>query len=102
MYLKEEITKKWPQMKKKVLFHQDNAPCHKSIAMMAKLYELHFKLLRHLVYSPDLSLNNYWLFTDLKIMLQGKRFGSNEDVISETEVIFRQKTNRSTKNVSNC
>ena len=28
--LKEEITKKQPQMKKKkVLFHQDNAPCHK-------------------------------------------------------------------------
>ena len=31
----------------KVLFHQDNAPCHKSIAMMAKLDELHFKLLPH-------------------------------------------------------
>ena len=46
MHLKEEITKKWPQMKKKkVLFHQDNAPCHKLIAMMAKLHELHFELL---------------------------------------------------------
>ena len=34
--LKEEIDKKRRQMKKKkVLFHQDNAPCHKSIATMA-------------------------------------------------------------------
>ena len=31
--------------KKKVLFHQDNAPCHKLIATAAKLHELHFKLL---------------------------------------------------------
>ena len=46
--LKEEIAKEWPQMTKKiVLFYQDNAPCHKLIAMMAKLHELHFKLLLH-------------------------------------------------------
>ena len=39
--LKEEITKKWPRVKKKkVIFHQNNAPCHKSIAMMAKLHEI--------------------------------------------------------------
>ena len=44
--LKEEIAKKRPQMKKKkVLFQQDNAPCHKSIATMAKLHELHFEML---------------------------------------------------------
>ena len=46
VHLKEEITKKRPQIKKKkVLFHQGNAPCHKLIAMIAKLHELHFKLL---------------------------------------------------------
>ena len=53
VHLKEEITKKQPQMKKKkVLFHQDNAPCHKLIATMAKLHELHFKLLLDPHYSP--------------------------------------------------
>ena len=41
VHLKKEIATKWPQMKKKkVLFHQDNAPSHKSIAEMAKLHEL--------------------------------------------------------------
>ena len=45
--LMEEIAKKWPQMKMKMLFYQDNAMCHKSIAMMAKLHELPFELLLH-------------------------------------------------------
>ena len=50
VHLKEEITKKRPQMKKKnVLFHQDNAPCHKSITTTAKLHEFYFE--RHTPYS---------------------------------------------------
>ena len=97
VYLKEEIAKKQLQMKKtKVLFHQDNnALCYKSIATMIKLHELHFKLLLHPPYSPDLAPSDYWLFADLKRILQGKRFGFNEEVISETEVYFE--TNHSTK-----
>ena len=78
--LKEEITKKQPQ-KKKVLFNQDNAPCHKLITTMAKLHELHFELFPHPLYSPDLAPSDYWLFADLKRMLQGKRFGSNEEAM---------------------
>jgi len=38
--LKDEIEIKMKN--KKVLFHQDNAPCHKSNATKAKLHELHF------------------------------------------------------------
>ena len=33
--------------KKKVLFHQDNTPCHKSLVTMVKLHELGFELLPH-------------------------------------------------------
>ena len=43
----------------KVLFHQDNAPCHKLIAMMAKLHELNFKLLPHPPFSLDLAPSDY-------------------------------------------
>ena len=91
MRLKEEIAKKWPQMKKIVLFQQDSAPCHKSITTMAKLHELHFELLPRPPYSPDLAPSDYWLLADLKRMLQGKIFGSNEEVISEAEVYFETK-----------
>ena len=59
--------------------------------MMARLHELHFKLLLHPPCSPDLAPSNYWLFADLKRMHQGKRFGFKEEVISETEVCFEAK-----------
>ena len=77
--------------KKKVVFHQDNAVCHKLIALMAKLYELLFKLPTNSPYSLDLDPSDYWLFTGLTRMLLGMRFGSNEVVISETEVYFDAK-----------
>ena len=58
---------------------------------MAKLHKLHFELLPHPPYSPDLTSSDYYLFADLKRMLQGKRFGSNEEVIAETEAYFETK-----------
>ena len=88
--------------KKKVLFHQDNAPCHKSITMMVKLHELHFELLLHPPNSPDLAASDYWLFADLKRMLQGKRFGSNEEVISEIGAYFEAKDKSFYKKALNC
>jgi hypothetical protein len=46
--LNDEIEKKRPHLKKKkVLFHQDNAPCNKSIKITAKLHELGYELLPH-------------------------------------------------------
>ena len=92
MCLKEEIAKnKATNEEEKMLFHWDNAPCPKSITTMAKLHELHFELLLHPPYSLDLAPSNYWLFADLKRMLQRKRFGSNEEVISETEAYLEAK-----------
>ena len=76
-----------------MLFHQDNAPCHKSIASIAKLHELHFKLLPYPSYPPDIAPSDYWLFVDPRRMLQRKKFGSNEEV----KRILRPKINRSTK-----
>ena len=58
---------------------------------MAKLSELGYELLPHLPYSPDLAPSDYSLFADLKKMLHGKRFGSNEKVIAETEAYFEAK-----------
>ena len=65
--LKKGIAKKRIQIKKKkVLFHHDNAPCHKSIATMAKLHESHFELLPHPLCSSDLALKDYYLFANPK------------------------------------
>ena len=50
---------------------------------------MHFELLPHPPYSPDLTSSDHYLFADLKRMIQGKRFGSKEEVIAETEVYFK-------------
>ena len=57
---KRRNSKKTTQTKeKKELFRQDNEACHKSIAKMAKWDELHFELLPHPSYSPDLAPSDY-------------------------------------------
>ena len=58
---------------------------------MVKFNELCFELLPHPAYSPDLTPRDYWLFADVKKMLQGKRFDFNEKVIAETEAYFGSK-----------
>lgn len=70
-----------------MFYHQDNAPCHKLLATMVKLNELGFELF------PPPSVfrsgpSDNWLFADLKKMLHGRRFGSNEEVIAKTEAYF--------------
>jgi len=87
--LTAEIMIKRPYIQdKKVLFHHDNFSCHESMETMAKLKELHFELLPHPPYSPDLAPSEYWLFAETKKMLQGKKFNSNEEVINETEAYY--------------
>jgi [histone H3]-lysine36 N-dimethyltransferase SETMAR len=75
--------KKRPHLKKKVLFHQDNRLCHKSIKTTAKLHESSYELLLHSPYSPDLASTDFFLFADLKRMLAGKKFSTNEEVVVE-------------------
>ncbi|KAF7287843.1 hypothetical protein GWI33_000196 [Rhynchophorus ferrugineus] len=62
-----------PKEKKKVLLHQDNVPCHRSVKTMAKLHELGFELLAYPPSSPDLASSDYFLFSDLKRMVAGKK-----------------------------
>lgn len=87
--LNAEIKKKRPYLKKKkVLFHHDNAPAHKSVIAQSKLHELGYELLPQPPYSPDLAPSDYYLFGNLKRWLAGKRFESNEEVEYETDSYF--------------
>ena len=59
---------------------------------MVKLNDLRFELLPHPPYSPYLAPSDFYLFADIKKMLQGKRFSSDdEEVIAATEVYFEAK-----------
>ena len=78
-------------MKEKKCSFTKTMHCVTSRLQQWQLHELHFELLLHPPYSPNLAPSDYWLFTDLKRMLQGKRFGFNEKMISETEAYFEAK-----------
>ena len=91
-HLKAEITKKGPHLvKKKILLHQDNPPCHKSLKTITKMHELGFELLLLPPYSPDLASSDYHLFFKLKKILCGNRFGPDKEVIAKTESYFEGK-----------
>ena len=55
---------------------------------MAKFHELRYELLPHPPGSPDLAPSEYFLLPNLKKWLGGKRFYSNDEIISETNRSF--------------
>ncbi|KAG5319484.1 SETMR methyltransferase, partial [Acromyrmex heyeri] len=75
-------------VKKKVLFHQDNAWVHMCPAPMAKFNKFRYELLAHSAYSSDLVLCDYYLFPNLKKWFGGKRFTTREQLIAETKAYF--------------
>ncbi|XP_070141067.1 histone-lysine N-methyltransferase SETMAR-like [Drosophila kikkawai] len=46
----------------------------------------------------DLAPSDYWLFSDLKKHLQGKRYRKNEEAIADTEAYFEGKSSAFSKN----
>jgi histone-lysine N-methyltransferase SETMAR len=91
--LNEKIREKRPSFqKKKIFFYQDNAPAHKSVLAMGKLHNLHYELLEHPPYSPDLAPSNFSLFPKLKLFLAGQRFSSNQEAIASVEGYFADLT----------
>jgi histone-lysine N-methyltransferase SETMAR len=74
--------------KKNIIFHQDNAPAHKSVLATRKLRDLHDELLEHAHISPDLAPSDFYLFPTHKFFLAGQRFSSNQELISAVEVYF--------------
>ena len=83
---RKKFVRKDPVCKRKtIIFHQDNAPAHKSVLAMGKLRDLHYELLEHPPYSPDLAPSDFCLFPKLKRLLAGQRFSSNQEAIEAVE-----------------
>ena len=69
------------KLSKGVLFHQDNAPVHKSVIAMAAINDCGFKLIENLPYSPDLAPSDFHLFPKMKTAISSTYFQSDNDVI---------------------
>lgn len=90
--LDAEIKRKRPHLaKKKVLFHQDNAPAHTSRVAKQKIQDLGYELLPHPPYSPDLGPSDFFLFPKLKSQLAGERFSSNDEIIAAVNGYFEER-----------
>ncbi|KAF7262774.1 hypothetical protein GWI33_004139 [Rhynchophorus ferrugineus] len=72
----------------------------KPVKTMAKIHELCFELRPHPLYSPDLTLSDYFLFLYLKRIIAGKKFSSNDEKSPKLRPTLKQTTNRTTKMVS--
>ena len=53
---------------------------------------LHYELLEHPPYSPDLAPSDFYLFPKLKLFLAGQRFSSNHEVTAALEGYFADLT----------
>jgi len=63
-----------------VIFHQDNAPSHKSAETQLEIDLIGFQRLAHPPYSPDLAPLDFAYFPALKGFLRGRRFDDRESL----------------------
>jgi histone-lysine N-methyltransferase SETMAR len=69
----------------------DNALVHTSVAAKASIRYCGFQELNHPPYTPDLAPSDYFLFSKLKLDMRGKKFTSDEEVISAVLDHFKDK-----------
>ncbi|UYV68774.1 hypothetical protein LAZ67_6000819 [Cordylochernes scorpioides] len=87
--LREAIKeKRRGKLSRKIVYHQDNAPSHRSLQAMAAIYDSGFKLLPYTPYSPDLALSGFHPFPYLKKSLSAIHFRSDEEVIDAVTSFF--------------
>jgi len=59
---------------------------------MGKLRDLHYELVEHPPYSPDLAPSDFCLFPKLKLFLAGQRFSTNQETIAAVDGYFADLT----------
>jgi histone-lysine N-methyltransferase SETMAR len=59
---------------------------------MGKLRDLHYELLEHPHYSPDLAPSDFCLFPKLKLFLTGQCFFPNQEAFAAVERYFADLT----------
>ena len=70
------------------VLHQNNAPPHTASSTQLEIDVIGFQSLRHPPYSPDLAPMDFKVFPEVKSHLRGHRFGSTQDLVTETMKII--------------
>ena len=71
-----------------MLFHHDNAPAYTSAIATTKLFDLHYEILPHPPYSPDLAPYDFFSFPNMETWHGGERFSSSDEIIAATNKLF--------------
>jgi histone-lysine N-methyltransferase SETMAR len=61
---------------------------------MGKLRDLHYELLEHPPYSPDLAPSEFYIFPKLKLFLGSQGFSSNQEATAAVDEYFADFTKK--------
>ena len=75
----------------KLLLLHDNARPHTSLYTREEITKLHWTVLPHPPYSPDLAPSDFYLFGPLKDAIRGKRYGNDLEVIDDVRSWLRHR-----------
>jgi hypothetical protein len=80
----------WPHKNpRKILLQYDNARPHTSLKTFEAITKFGWTVLPHPSYSPDLAAPNFHLFSNLKKVVCGTKFDTNDDVIHSKNLATR-------------
>jgi hypothetical protein len=97
--LDKETVKKRPQIRANdwILRH-DNSTAHKALSVKQFLAQKSFTEREHVPYSPDLALNDFWLFPKTKFAVEECRLQNTENIHEKSiDGIERYSTQESQK-----
>jgi len=79
--LHKAVCRKWPELwPSDWILHHVNAPAHKVLFVKHSLAQKLITEMENPPSSPDLSLNDFWLFPKIKCALKGRQFQDTEDI----------------------
>lgn len=85
------VRKRRGKLRHGVLFLQDNAPVHTARVSRQALKDTGFSTIDHPPYSPDLAPSDFFLFSNLKKELRGRRFADENEIKAAVESHFEGK-----------
>jgi histone-lysine N-methyltransferase SETMAR len=71
------------------ILHQDNAPAHMALSVRECLATKQITVLQHPAESPDLAPNNFFLFPNIKEILEGRHFDGIYDIRNNTTAALK-------------
>lgn len=76
---------------KKIYYHHDNAPAHRSRITSQRLSETGWEILPHPAYSPDIAPSDYYLFKSLQYSIGNMNFKNETEIKEFLDTFFKSK-----------